>query len=163
MIELDATSKTTWHYYSLKDGKVIGTGEETEADNKAWASRKDWDIAIMRFYVKTNSGTSGQGKGGVYTCKEDVTFDGLTSASMPESEFVADELVTEDTMSGGQKTTSKSKAVVSVMKGMPPTWLKSPIYVFRSADGNDKFKIEFLSYKNEEGESGHVSFNLAAL
>ena len=55
---VDATSKTTWTYFSLSKGEVIGTGAESEADNAAWAARTDWDLAVCRYNIRTNSGTS---------------------------------------------------------------------------------------------------------
>lgn len=37
----------------------------SEEEDKAWAERTDWDFAICGDYIKTNSGTSGNGKGGI--------------------------------------------------------------------------------------------------
>ena len=51
---------------------VIGTGAESEADNAAWAARTDWDLAVCRYNIRTNSGTSSStgANGGVYTISE---------------------------------------------------------------------------------------------
>ena len=76
--------------------------------------------------------------------------------------YIADIDVKDEQMDGSFKTESKSTAVVSVMaSGMPPTWLKSPIYAIRSADGKSVYKVEFTQYKNNKGESGCVKYNIA--
>ena len=51
---------------------VNGTGAESEADNAAWAARTDWDLAVCRYNIRTNSGTSSStgANGGVYTISE---------------------------------------------------------------------------------------------
>ena len=48
------------------------TGAESEADNAAWAARTDWDMAVCRYNIRTNSGTSSStgANGGVYTISE---------------------------------------------------------------------------------------------
>ena len=55
-----------WTYLNLESGEVVGTsalGDET-ADAQ-WKNRKDWDVAFCGDMVRTNSGTSGNGKGGL--------------------------------------------------------------------------------------------------
>ena len=161
---LDATSYTTWHYISAKDNSVVGTGEH-KIDDAKWAARTDWDFAIQRFKVRTNSGTSSSvdANGGVHTFGKDVAYADISSISTA-APFVADVDVTEEQMDESVKTESKSTAVVSVMaSGMPPTWLKAPIYAIRSADGKSVYKVEFTQYKNEKGESGCVKYNIAGI
>ena len=167
---IDATAKKTWTYFSLKDNKVVGTGEESEAGDAEWAKRTDWDLAINRYMVRTNSGaaTTVGAKGGVYICEEGVAFDALTSLPAG-AEFKEDTAVTSEGM-GGTTTVIKSEATVILFKKnadgsliMPPVYLKAPVYVFRSADGKDMHKVEFYQYKNEEGASGHVKFHHAQL
>ena len=167
---IDATQKKTWTYFSLKDNKVVGTGEESEAGDAEWAKRSDWDIAVNRYMIRTNSGaaTTIGSKGGVYICEENVTFAGLNA--LPQgAEFKEDTAVTSEGMSG-TTTVIKSEATVILFKTnadgsliMPPVYLKAPIYVFRSADGKTMHKVEFTQYKDEEGKSGHVKFNHAEL
>ena len=159
---VDATSYTTWHYISAKDNGVIGTGE-LNIDDAAWEERTDWDFAIQRFKVKTNSGTSGKGKSGLYTFGDDVKFDAITSLAA-NIEYVLDTTIEVEQMDGSTISESKSSAVVSVMQGgMPPTWKKSPIHAIRSADGVSVYKVEFTQYKNDKGESGHVKYNIAKI
>ena len=155
IIKLDATSNTTWHYYSFATQEFVGT---SELDNQnAWEGRTDWDIAIRRYMIKTNSGASGSGKSGLYVAASDVKYTDLLEIPTG-SEVVADYSYLDEQMDGSFVATTRSQAIVSVMKGMPPTWLKSPIYVFPIADGSKAHKVEFLGYKDAEGTSGHVSF-----
>ena len=46
-----------WKYFSFKKGDFIETPAKPNES-------LDWDVAFNRYYVKTNSGTSGKGKGG---------------------------------------------------------------------------------------------------
>ena len=79
---IDATSKTTWTYFSFSEGKTVGTGEENEADNARWAARTDWDMAVCRYNIRTNSGKASSvgARGGVYV--SDKTFDALTAEAV---------------------------------------------------------------------------------
>lgn len=165
---MDATSKTTWTYFSLSKGEVIGTGAESEADNAAWAARTDWDLAVCRYNIRTNSGTSSStgANGGVYTST--MTFEGLSSIPA-DAAFEADKLVTSSGM-GGEKTVSESSATVITFKTnadgskvMPPVYLKAPVYVFRTADGGSAYKVEFTQYQNEDKVTGHVKFRFAKI
>lgn len=166
-VELDATSKTLWHYYSFAEAKVIGTG--AAVDDALWAERKDWDMAVCRYKVKTNSGASGKGLSGLYShvdeAGKNIVYDFKTFTQTPATAvFIKDIEVTEESMSGGTTTESKSTAVVSIMApGMPPVWLKSPLYIIPSADGEHHYKVDFLSYKNAENISGQISFQFAKI
>ncbi len=165
---IDATSKTTWTYFSLSAGEAVGTGEENEADNAAWAARTDWDFAVCRYNIRTNSGkaTSVGAKGGVYTSSE--TFNALTG--VPQGVvFEADEVVTSRGMSGVTSVVQSSATVITFMtnedgsKVMPPVYLKAPVYIFRTADGEKCYKVEFTQYQDENKVTGHVKFNFARL
>lgn len=168
--EIDATSRTTWHYFSFKNKKVVGTGEETKADNDKWFARTDWDIAVCRYKVRTNSGTSttAGAKGGLYTCPADVSYASVDK--LPNSPlFVADKMVTSKGH-GGTVTISHSTAKVTQFKTkedgsmlMPPVYYASPVYIFKTADGKENYKVNFTQYINEKGVTGHVKFDYATL
>lgn len=71
-----------WQYFSFAKGDFVNlTAEQAE-------SSLDWDIAFNRYYVKTNSGTSGKGKGGLFDSGA-ATFDAATVNA--DSEFVEDD------------------------------------------------------------------------
>lgn len=167
---INATSKTTWHYFSLSGNKVVGTGEQTEADNKTWAARTDWDFAVNRYEIRTNSGeaTSVKATGGVYTFGAAVTFASVNEVPA-NAAFAADKAVTSNGM-GGAVTTVKSEASVIVFKKnddgsmiMPPVYLQAPVYIFRTADGKGHYKVQFTQYQDENKVTGHVKFYSAFL
>lgn len=55
-----------WTYFSFSESRVVGTSEFGSAEEDAlWAGRGDWDIAICGEFLRTNSGTSGVGNGGI--------------------------------------------------------------------------------------------------
>ena len=55
-----------WVYFSVKDGATVGTSTFlSESEDSEWAKRTDWDFAICGDCLKTNSGTSGNGAGGI--------------------------------------------------------------------------------------------------
>lgn len=168
---VDASAKKEWNYFSFKEQKFIGKGAENEADNAQWAARTDWDMAISRYEIRTNSGeaTSADAKGGVYTCAESVKFDGINS--LPSGiTFEADKTVTSEGMGNTVNSVVKSTATVIRFKTnadgslvMPPVFLKAPVYLFRTADGEGVYKVDFTQYKNENGDSGHVKFFYAQI
>lgn len=60
-----------WTYISLTEGKVIGTGKlGSGEDDSAWAARPDWDIALCNGAIRTNGGSSGQGKAAILEVAE---------------------------------------------------------------------------------------------
>ncbi|MEG1794249.1 MAG: HmuY family protein [Rikenellaceae bacterium] len=168
---IDATSNTTWHYYSLTNNKVVGTGEETVADNALWFARSDWDFAINRFFVRTNSGeaTTVKADGGVYTCAPSISF--ASVMSLPENViFIKDKTMTLDIMNGKKFTSIMSTAAVVKFKTaedgtlvMPPVYMQTPVYIFRTADGKQSYKVQFTQYQNENKQTGHVKFNSALI
>lgn len=162
---IDATSKTTWHYFNLAQNKIVGTGEENKTDNGKWAERKDWDIAVNRYMIRTNSGaaTSVGALGGVYTYDASIDFNAINSIPANVT-FAADEAVTSEGMNG-TTTMNKSKATVILFKKnpdgsmvMPPVYLQAPVYLFRTADGKGHYKVKFTQYQNESKVTGHVKF-----
>ena len=59
-------SDTTWTYLNLERGQVVGTSALGDAQADAqWKNRTDWDLAFCGDLVRTNSGTSGHGQGGL--------------------------------------------------------------------------------------------------
>ena len=77
-----------WTYFSFSRSEVVGTSEfGSDEQDALWAGRTDWDIAICGEFLRTNSGTSGAGDGGIQ--KNTVTdFYNLTEA--PEDGYVVD-------------------------------------------------------------------------
>ena len=60
-----------WTYYSLEQGKIVGTSLFGDGNEDArWKQRTDWDIAVCGDLIRTNSGTSGMGNGGLQIVPE---------------------------------------------------------------------------------------------
>ena len=83
-----AISDTEWTYFCFETGAVVGTSEFGDKDQDAeWAVRTDWDIAFCGDYIRTNSGDSGAGKGGIQRNTTD-NFYSLTEA--PAEGYITD-------------------------------------------------------------------------
>ena len=79
---------STWTYFSLSEGVVVGTSRLTDKSGDAqWSARKDWDFALCGDMLRTNSGTSGIGQGGVQAVTR-LNFNALETA--PESGYSID-------------------------------------------------------------------------
>ena len=71
---------TEWTYISLTTGKVVGRSAfGSEKEDAEWKARTDWDIAICGEYMRTNSGTSGDGIGGIKRI-DDKAFEQVSEA-----------------------------------------------------------------------------------
>lgn len=87
-IVVEGLSDDRWTYFSFSESKVVGTSEFGSGEEDAlWAGRDDWDIAICGEFLRTNSGTSGMGSGGIQ--RNTITdFYNLTEA--PEDGYIVD-------------------------------------------------------------------------
>ena len=66
VITIQGINETQWTYFSLLKGEVVGTSLfDSKEDDEIWKNRKDWDFAICGENLRTNSGTSGIGEGGI--------------------------------------------------------------------------------------------------
>lgn len=176
--EVDASDKS-WHYYSLERNTEVGTGEESAGVNAQWFARTDWDVALSGYKVRTNSGeaTTAGSQGGVYTFSERCDRNGADAGAQafyetvtavpPGAEFVADKTYTDAGMSGTDVLVRSEASVIRFLlkedgsKVMPPCYMQSPVYIFRSADGQKHYKLVFTQYKDADGVSGKVRFHFA--
>lgn len=172
------SAASSWHYISLAAGVELGKELKSEDGTAKWDERKDWDIAINRYNVRTNSGvcTSVGALGGTYAFDMDVKLADV-SAVPAAAVFVVDEEVDEEVMTGmgpnGPITAIiqvKRSPVAAVVKYVPPgsggstmQYLEMPVYIFRSADGSKYYKVKFTDYLNDEGKSGHIKFSYAQI
>ncbi len=82
-----AFKKNHWTYISLREGKVLGMVSINDStEEKSWKARTDWDIAICNGHIRTNSGDSGSGNGGITVSQ--FPYDETDVSSAPE--FVVD-------------------------------------------------------------------------
>lgn len=169
-VNIDASSNSTWHYYSFSEEQFIGSGEEDPATNAEWFERDDWDIAIQRYFVRTNSGdaTSIGSQGGVYTCNESIQF--ATLEEIPAgATFETDQTVTKSSHGTTYDIVLSTAQVIQFQTDpdgsltMPPVYLPSPVYIFKTANGEDTYKVNFTQYINADGDSGHVQFETAQI
>lgn len=58
---IDATDYQNYVYFSFAEGKVVKT---VKYDDEAIKKDMSWDLGLHRYEFRTNSGTSGEGKGG---------------------------------------------------------------------------------------------------
>lgn len=91
---IDGVCDDKWTYFSLEGGGVTVGQSPLGSDEQdaVWAKRLDWDFAICGNMLKTNSGTSGQGRGGVLM-NETSPYSSIVSA--PESGYLIDEELPE--------------------------------------------------------------------
>ncbi len=82
-----AVDFTKWNYFSFSKGDTVATASATAAADAAWKDRTDWDIAFHMTDVRTNSGISGNGQGGVYYTN---VADFNTVAEAPLAGYVTD-------------------------------------------------------------------------
>ena len=77
-----------WTYYSLEQGKIVGTSLFGDGNEDArWKQRTDWDIAVCGDLLRTNSGSSGMGEGGLQVL--DRAFPSVEEA--PRSGYTVDD------------------------------------------------------------------------
>lgn len=80
-----------WKYFSFAKGDFVDLTEEEAATSL------EWDIAFQRYYIRTNSGTSGKGQGGALDMAKD-SFDDVPN--VPTSGYTEDELISMMTTMG---------------------------------------------------------------
>lgn len=89
-LTISGFDKEHWSYFSFENGSVVGTGKfMSKEDDETWYNRTDWDFAICGNYIKTNSGTSGIGLGGVL---RDTVSNFLTLEKAPSEGYLTDSI-----------------------------------------------------------------------
>lgn len=124
-LRVDASSRTAWTYVRVGEGVVSIVDPATSSD---------WDLALRRTAIQTNSGTSGPGMGGARSLGE-VAFAEVVSTDTVG--FTQDE-VTPPAMPGGAET-SGSPVLSDWFDYDVATHTVSPkplTYAVRNADGS---------------------------
>lgn len=170
----DASNLLAWHYFSFDDhGKIkeVGTdiypydGDENITGQDAqWKQRKDWDFAIHRNNLRTNSGDSGISDGGVYEwAAKRFEETPATATQMKDFEFLKDKVGVQNMIlslsSMPPPRASVSMSTVSIFDktgGMPPVYLKKhSLYVIKRAAGGYAV-ISFADYYTDEKDA-HIT------
>lgn len=165
---LDVQDYAKWTYYSFKENKVVKVADYQED----LSNDQSWDIAFHRWDVRTNSGTSGKGKGGAF--KSDVTT--LDAAKDLKPALFTEDIMGEIIVSFNRENheMKKEKAsinpVMSNSKGnigwidtthgaMGPKYEISPnVYFIRTADGQ-VVAVKFKHFRNAENATGFITFD----
>lgn len=163
----DCSSYTDWHFFSFAEGKIIGSCNAKDSlENENWRKRTDWDLAFHRQNIKSNSGVSGVGLGGIMEYKQELfDFDAIIEA--PEDGYktdVMDSVIYDmsQMMLGiigyaytGVDQETKGWAVLTDMMGGVWTYAEKA-FIVRTADAKYA-KIHLMNFKNERGASGTVT------
>lgn len=165
-VTVDA-SAGQWKYFSFTTGK--------EVEVKDPMASSDWDIAFNRFYVKTNSGVSGKGKGGAFVATSDDFF---AVGVAPKEGYLADDqskvesvgwpsqdvqMEFNSRISGGMKGVNLTGYVTydpNAHSGVGAGYyeMTKRVYIIKTADGSKYVKIQFKDYLNEKNKGGHPKF-----
>ena len=87
-LTIDGVTDSTWTYFSFVTGSVVGSSPLGDAQSDArWYKRTDWDIALCSDMIRTNSGTSGKGKGGIQKISN-RNYNAITTA--PDDGYIVD-------------------------------------------------------------------------
>lgn len=125
------------------------------------ASFLTWDIAFQRWYVKTNSGTSGKGKGGAINTKK---TDWNKVIIAPPTGYKVDAIGTLNGWDVVKNVETKKEGTFSQEASLYVTYIsggkyknRNEVYLLKTAKG--KFvKIQFYDYVNERLKGGYPSF-----
>ncbi|MFT5354139.1 MAG: hypothetical protein ACI9KE_001340 [Polyangiales bacterium] len=130
---VDASDSGAWTYFSFGTGLV--TTDDAESSDA-------WDLAFRRSEVRTNSGASGVGVGGVKAVE--ASFDAM--ATTDTFDFAVDAII--DTGAPGSMPTSLSPILRSWYDYDPSVHSVTPKdlrYIVRGGDGA-YYKLEILSW-----------------
>lgn len=172
-----------WIYYNLRTGEIFN-GQQVNADIKEGEqkNRLDWDLAFCGFAMRTNSGTSGIGKGGAadlgtgnyehwqntsqfpnnlkWIIDNNKVY--ITMAKRDWVSYAAKNNMTDipwfDPNKGPKQTTTNANPLLAKairFSGPPPSYSPSfHTYVIRTADGNSYYKLQIVSWYNSNVEIG---------
>lgn len=174
-----------WLYVNLRTGEMFNflkpNGDIKEGEQRM---RTDWDIAFCGYRIRTNSGTSGSGKGGAAdlgygnydawktiaqlpTNLQWVVDDHSVSITMSQNDWnkylIANKLDFEqnpwfDPNRGPVSVQTDANPVLAkamTFTGPPPVYSPSfHTYVVRTADGQRYFKLQIISWYKANVEIG---------
>lgn len=174
-----------WLYINLRTGTMYNaTAPNQEINEGEQYNRTDWDLAFCGYRLRTNSGTSGCGKGGSadlgyqgydkWTSTkqvENLTFatdnDSTIFITMSKNDWnkylLAHNMSLEnnpwfDPNTGPVQVLSSANPVLAeALKFTSPPPVYTPslhTYVIRTADGKQYYKFEIVSWYNANSEIG---------
>lgn len=151
---IDATDHEEWVYFDFEAQRAVTP--------KNPANDSTWDLAALRFNVKSNGGTSGRG-GAQVAILEPASFDTVTAA--PADGWIEDN-ANAPGMGGEMANVDPGYAFDNWFSYDLATHILTPapdrVYVVRTPEGNH-YKLEMLGFYDDAGTPGFVSFRWAAL
>ncbi len=146
---VDASNKTAWVYLDLD------TREQVSAS--AAAGQPEWDLAFQRFRIVSNGGVSGSGQTEVAALL-DTGFDDVARA--PREGYVTDRPDGPDANEDVDSAFLEGDgwyAYDGLAHKLSP---RNNVYVVHTDRGR-YFKLRLLSYYDDAGAAGHLSFRWA--
>lgn len=158
-VKFEAQSYTEWSYFSFEKGDFVSVDQEN------YATDSNWDIAFLRFNIRTNGGESGKGQGAVLDTKE-TEFSKVTS--IPSTGFITDSNIRVMASGGMPPTYTETPGNTLFKVGenqgwafynyMANTWsYNNNVFIVRTADGQYA-KLIMKSFLNDKDKSGHITF-----
>ncbi|MDL2297399.1 HmuY family protein [Bacteroidales bacterium OttesenSCG-928-B11] len=155
---IDASGFSDWKYFSFETGKEVSAADVGDYESSKF--KMNWDIAFHRGDIRTNSGASGNGKGGALKGNGAKLADIIT---IPTEGYAVDEEaeIMIEMSADGYRTQSKNTVLATwySSEGMPPVYVVNDyVYVVKTADGKYA-KVKFTDYTDDAGAGGHISFS----
>ncbi len=136
------------------------TGERVDVnDNDAFTST-EWDLALKRVDIYTNSGDAGLGKGGAAKVSKD--FDAVTAADADAARIASEKFFDEEC--NGLK--DEASFIITTFRGWydyevggGPTVHPKTTFIVRGADGTSRYKVGIVSYtaKSDGSTNGQAT------
>lgn len=147
---LDASSESEWTHFDFESGEYVEM------------SAAVWDIGALRFNIKTNGGTSGDG-GAAVAVLDGTSFDAVTEAP---ADGYKEDAAGDPGVGGEMADITPGYAFDEWFAYNPADHTLAPapgrIYVVRTPEGNH-FKVEMQGYYDDAGTPGFVGFRWAEL
>ncbi len=155
-VVIKATEWEKWHYFSFAEGKEVGTGGTNADDDATWKARKDWDIAFHMANVRTNSGLSGSGEGGVYDTGKTSDISQVTEAATDGYEVDVEGRIATAMPPIYQQTGISTTLATWASGGMGGYTVSHKIYVVKTGDGKYA-KVHLKDIYDDKGTTGVVT------
>lgn len=183
---IDATARDKWVYFSFLEGKVVEVANPESSSN--------WDFAMRRELIRVNGPENYKGKAGVaitdkknlneVTSSSGLNFVGNSkhkvqiafnmmdpSQNRYEEQFhvyvegnIPHEREPNKTQTGNL-ILSYNRLMYKMKQGAAAMYQVQPfVFVFKTADGKNEYKLQFVSAVNGEGKNGGtLSFRYAQI
>jgi hypothetical protein len=130
------------------------SGERVDInDNDAFTSA-DWDLALKRVDIYTNSGDAGLGKGGA--AKLSKSFDAITAEDADAAEIEPEKFFDDECV--GRK--DEAQFIITTFSGWydyavgaGPSVKRNTAFIVRGADGTSRYKVGVVSYTGKSDGS----------